>query len=124
MKITNTPTAPTAIGPYSQAITTNGFIFCSGQIALTPEGEFRDESIEIQTRQVLENLREVLTASNSDFSKVIKTTIFLKEMDDFEKVNKIYAEFFGTSKPARSTIAVANLPKNAKIEIEAVALSS
>lgn len=122
MQTISTSKAPAAIGPYSQAIENNGLIFTSGQIALTKEGEFLDESIEIQTRQVLENLREVLKAANSDFSKVVKTTIFLVEMDDFAKVNEIYSEFFGEAKPARSTVAVAKLPKNAKIEIEVIAL--
>ena len=121
VKIINTSSAPAAIGPYSQAISANGLIFTSGQIALTPDGDFLDGTIEEQTQQVLENLREVLKAAESDFSKVVKTTIFLTNMDDFAKVNDIYAEFFGESKPARATVAVASLPKNAKIEIEAIA---
>ncbi|MFA6458609.1 MAG: RidA family protein [Patescibacteria group bacterium] len=121
MKIIQTANAAPAIGPYSQAIVAGNLIFTSGQIALTPAGEFLDGTVEEQARQALKNLGEVLQAANSDFSKVVKTTIFLAEMDDFAKVNAIYAEFFGDAKPARSTVAVAKLPKNAKIEIEAVA---
>lgn len=124
MKIIKTANAAPAIGPYSQAIVTGNLVFTSGQIALTPAGEFLDGTIEEQARRALENLGEVLKAANSDFPKVVKTTIFLAEMDDFAKVNEIYAEFFGTAKPARSTVAVAKLPKNAKVEIEAIALVS
>jgi len=124
MKTISTKNAAAAIGPYSQAVENGGLIFCSGQIALTPAGDFRDGGIEKETRQVLRNLREVLRAVNSDFSKVVKTTIFLAEMDDFTAVNEIYSEFFGKSKPARSTIAVAKLPKNARIEIEAIAIAN
>ncbi|MFH0776612.1 MAG: RidA family protein [Patescibacteria group bacterium] len=122
MQIISTSNAPAAIGPYSQAIKNNGLVFCSGQIALTKDGDFRNESVEIQARQALENLGEVLKAANSDFAKVVKTTIFLADINDFAKVNEIYAEFFGANKPARSTIAVAALPKKAKVEIEAIAL--
>ena len=124
MKIIQTVNAAPAIGPYSQAIVAGDLVFTSGQIALTPAGEFLDGTIEEQTRQALKNLGAVLKAANSDFSKVVKTTIFLAEMDDFARVNAIYAEFFGDAKPARSTVAVAQLPKNAKIEIEAIALVS
>jgi 2-iminobutanoate/2-iminopropanoate deaminase len=123
MKTITTSLAPQAIGPYSQAIVTNSFVFCSGQIALTPDGKFLDGTVEEQTRQVLENLGNVLKAANSDFSKVTKTTIFLTSMEDFAAVNEIYSEFFGESKPARATVAVANLPKNAKVEIEAIAIA-
>ncbi len=121
MKIIQTANSAPAIGPYSQAIVAGNLIFTSGQIALTPAGEFLDGTIEEQARQALKNLGAVLQAANSDFSKVVKTTIFLAEMDDFAKVNAIYAEFFGDAKPARSTVAAAKLPKNAKIEIEAIA---
>jgi 2-iminobutanoate/2-iminopropanoate deaminase len=123
MKIIQTDKTPAAIGPYSQAIEANGFIFCSGQIALTPNVKFLDEDVETQTRQVLENLKNVIEAAGSAINKVVKTTIFLKSMDDFAAVNEIYAEFFGEHKPVRATIAVANLPKNAKVEIEAIALA-
>ncbi|MFH1546483.1 MAG: RidA family protein [Patescibacteria group bacterium] len=122
MKTINTPLAPAAIGPYSQAIATGNLIFCSGQIALTPAGEFLEGTVAEQTKQVLENLQNVLKAANSDLSKVVKTTIYLKSMEDFAAVNEVYAEFFGEWKPARATIEVSNLPKNAKVEIEAIAV--
>ncbi|MCF7836883.1 RidA family protein [Candidatus Gracilibacteria bacterium] len=123
MKTIQTDQAPSAIGPYSQAVIAGELIFCSGQIALTPNGDFLNGTVEEQTRQVLENLGNVLKAANSDFSKVVKTTIFLTSMEDFAAVNEIYTEFFGKSKPARATVAVANLPKNAKVEIEAIAIA-
>ncbi len=123
MKTVNTPLAPAAIGPYSQAIAAGNLIFCSGQIALQPNGEFLEGTVAKQTKQILENLREVLKAANSDFSKVVKTTIYLKSIDDFAAVNEVYAKFFGKWKPARATIEVSNLPKNALVEIEAVAIS-
>ena len=123
MKTIQTNKTPAAIGPYSQAVITNGLIFCSGQIALTPNGEFLDEDVETQTKQVLENLKNVIEAAGSAINKVVKTTIFLKSMDDFAVVNEIYAEFFDEHKPARATVAVANLPKNAKVEIEAIAIT-
>ncbi|WP_187647069.1 RidA family protein [Nitrosophilus labii] len=122
MEYIQTDNAPAAIGPYSQAIKVGNFIYTSGQIALTPEGEMRENDIEIQTEQVLTNLKNVLEAAGSSLDKVIKTTIFLADMDDFAKVNEIYAKFFGTHKPARSTVAVKTLPKNALVEIEAIAL--
>lgn len=123
LEITATKKAPQAIGPYSQAISTNGSIYTSGQIGLTPSGELV-QGIEAQTRQVLENLSEVLKASNSSLSQVIKTTIFLSDMDHFGIVNGIYAEFFGDHKPARSTVAVKTLPKDALVEIECIALQN
>jgi 2-iminobutanoate/2-iminopropanoate deaminase len=122
MKIISAKNAPEAIGPYSQAIIVNGFIFTSGQIALTSEGKFLDENIKIQTEQVLKNLSEILKTAGSSLDKVIKTTIFLSDINDFTTVNEIYAAAFGAHKPARSTVGVKTLPKNAKIEIEAVAL--
>jgi 2-iminobutanoate/2-iminopropanoate deaminase len=121
MKITTTHLAPQAIGPYSQAVEANGFIFCSGQIALQPNGEFLDGNVEEQTKQVLENLKNVLEVGSSGINKVVKTTIFLSDIADFAKVNEIYGEFFGEHKPARATVAVKELPKNAKVEIEAIA---
>lgn len=117
-----TPNAPAAIGPYSQAMITNGMVFTSGQIALTPAGEMVDGDVSAQCVQVLANLKAVLDASGSSLDKVIKTTIFLTDMDDFAAVNIIYAEAFGDHKPARSTVAVKTLPKNALVEIDAVAL--
>ncbi len=121
MQYVQTDKAPAAIGPYSQAIITGDMVFTSGQIALTPEGEFLEGNVEIQARQVLKNLSEVLNEAGSSMQKVIKTTIFLADMNDFGKVNEIYAEAFKDHKPARSTVAVRTLPKNALIEIEAIA---
>ncbi|MCI7047024.1 RidA family protein [Helicobacter sp.] len=123
LEITATKKAPQAIGPYSQAISTNGMVYTSGQIGLTPSGELV-QGIEAQTRQVLENLSEVLKASNSSLKQVIKTTIFLSDMEYFGIVNEIYAEFFGDHKPARSTVAVKTLPKDALVEIECIALQN
>jgi len=122
MKFINTEKAPSAIGPYSQAIVNNGIIYTSGQIALTSQGDFLKGSISVQTKQVLLNLGEVLKAGGSGFEKVIKTTIFLADMNDFVKVNEIYETFFESHKPARSTVAVKTLPKNALVEIEAIAV--
>ena len=121
MKIISTDKAPQAIGPYSQAVEFNGMIFTSGQIALLPNGELAGEDIITQTKQVLTNLSAILNEAGSSLQKVIKTTIFLADIDDFAKVNQIYEEFFGTHKPARSTVAVKTLPKNVKIEIECIA---
>ena len=122
MKYIQTSEAPQAIGPYSQAIAINGLLYTSGQIALTPDGEFVSGDIVTQTEQVLENLKQVLKAGGSSLDKVVKTTIYLKNMEDFEAVNRVYAEFLGNQKPARSTVAVQKLPKDALIEIEAVAI--
>ena len=122
MDFTQTKDAPSAIGPYSQAVVVNNMVFTSGQIALTPQGEMVEDDIQKQTKQVLTNLSAVLKASNSSLQNVIKTTIFLSNMDDFVVVNKIYEEFFDSHKPARSTVAVKTLPKNALVEIDAIAL--
>lgn len=117
-----TKKAPEAIGPYSQAIEVNGFVFCSGQIGLNPATGELVGGIEIQTRQVIENLRGVLSAAGSDLSFVVKTTIYLKNIADFSTVNSIYGEYFSTHKPARATVEASNLPKGALIEIDAVAV--
>jgi 2-iminobutanoate/2-iminopropanoate deaminase len=122
MDFTNIIEAPQAIGPYSQAVNANGTIYTSGQIALTPDGEMLENDIKKQTHQVFKNLSNVLKASSSSLQNVIKTNIFLSDMDDFAVVNKIYEEYFGSHKPARSTVAVKTLPKNALIEIDAIAL--
>lgn len=122
MNFVKTDKAPQAIGPYSQAAVHSGLVYTSGQIALKPDGSFIDGSVEEQAKQVLENLKEVLKAAGSEPNKVIKTTIFLADMDDFVKVNAIYENFFGFHKPARSTVAVKTLPKNAKIEIDCIAV--
>jgi 2-iminobutanoate/2-iminopropanoate deaminase len=122
MTIVQTPNAPAAIGPYSQAMIANGMVFTSGQIALTPAGEMLNGTVSEQCIQVISNLKAVLEAAGSSFDKVIKTTIFLADMDDFAAVNAIYGEAFGNHKPARSTVAVKTLPKNALVEIDAIAL--
>lgn len=122
MKFVQTNRAPSAIGPYSQAVVANGMVFTSGQIALTPEGVMLENDIVIQTKQVLQNLKAVLEEAGASMDSVIKTTIFLASMDDFAAVNEIYAEAFGSHKPSRSTVAVKTLPKNALVEIDAVAL--
>ena len=122
LEIIATQNAPQAIGPYSQAIKANGVIYTSGQIGLNPQG-ILVEGIEAQTRQVLNNLSKVLKAGGSSLQQVFKTTIFLSNMEDFALVNAIYAEFFGEHKPARSTVAVKTLPKNALVEIECMALA-
>jgi len=121
MNFIQTSEAPSAIGPYSQAVEINGMVYTSGQIALTPEGKMLEENLELQTKQVLNNLSEVLKASNSGLGQVVKTTIFLADMDSFAVVNEIYASFFNDHKPVRSTVAVKTLPKNALIEIDAIA---
>ncbi len=122
-KVIQTDKAPKAIGPYSQAIATEAMIYTAGQIGLIPAtGELIEGGVEEQTRQVLTNLSAVLEAAGSSISNVVKTTVFLKDMGDFPKMNSIYAEFFGENPPARSTVAVAGLPKGASVEIEAVAL--
>lgn len=121
MQSIQTNKAPQAIGPYSQAIKTNGLIFTSGQIALKSDGEFLNKDVKEQTKQALNNLKAVLEEASSSLDKVVKTTIFLADMDDFAQVNETYATFF-THKPARSTVAVKTLPKNALVEIEAIAI--
>lgn len=124
MKIVQTNDAPSAIGPYSQAMVVNGMVYTSGQIALTPDGsdELLGEDVVVQAVRVLKNLEAVLKEAGSSLDKVIKTTIFLADMNDFALVNEVYAESFGEHKPARSTVAVKTLPKNALVEIDAIAL--
>jgi 2-iminobutanoate/2-iminopropanoate deaminase len=121
-KEVKTKNAPEAIGPYSQAIVTNGFVFASGQIAIDPHtGRLIDGDIEQQTRQVLTNLKAVLEAAGSSLDKVVKCTVFLQDMNDFARMNAVYAEFFRPPYPARAAVQVARLPKDVKIEIEAIA---
>lgn len=121
-KIIHTSKAPEAIGPYSQAVIHNGLVYCSGQVGFDPETmEFAGVNVESQARQVMENLQAVLEAAGTDFSNVIKCTIFLDEMNDFAKVNEIYGEYFPEDPPARETVAVDTLPKNAKVEISCIA---
>jgi len=119
----HTDKAPEAIGPYEQAIKANGFVYTAGQIPLDPNtGEIVDGGVESQTRRVLQNLEAVLDAAGSALGRTVKTTIFLKSMADFAAVNAVYAEYFSSAKPARTTVAVAELPKGALVEIDAVAL--
>jgi 2-iminobutanoate/2-iminopropanoate deaminase len=120
-----TDKAPAAIGPYTQAIKTNGFVFASGQIPIDPEtGEFVAGGIGEQTEQVLKNLAAVLEAAGSGLARVVKTTVFLADMSEFATMNEVYGRFFKSEPPARATIAAAGLPRNARVEIEAVALVS
>lgn len=121
-KIVATNSAPAAIGPYSQAVTHNGLVYCSGQIALNPDTmEIVGEDAKSQALQVMKNLAEVLRAAGSDFSKVIKCSIFLDSMDDFGVVNDVYGAFFTENPPARETVAVQTLPKNVLVEISCIA---
>ncbi|MBN2817236.1 MAG: RidA family protein [Campylobacterales bacterium] len=124
MEFIQTQNAPSAIGPYSQSVVVNGMVYTSGQIALTPDGsdELLKEDVVVQAVRVMKNLEAVLEASGSSLQNVVKTTIFLADMNDFAVVNEVYAEAFGTHKPVRSTVAVKTLPKNALVEIDAVAL--
>lgn len=121
MQFIHTTNAPAAIGPYSQACVHNGLVFTSGQIALNSKGEFINGDIVAQSTQVLENLKAILESSGSSLQKVIKTSVFLSDMNDFNALNEVYAKYFGEHKPARSTIAVKTLPKNALVEIECIA---
>ena len=120
-QVVSTNTAPAAIGPYSQAIIANGLLFLSGQIPIEPETGNVPDGIEAQTQQVLKNMSAILTSVNLSTENVVKTTIFLKNMDDFATVNAIYATYFPTNPPARSTVQIARLPKDVLIEIEAIA---
>jgi 2-iminobutanoate/2-iminopropanoate deaminase len=124
MKLVQTSNAPSAIGPYSQAVVANGIVYTSGQIALTPEGsdELLKEDVVVQAVRVMKNLEAVLVEAGSSLDSVLKTTIFLASMDDFVVVNEVYEEAFGSHKPARATVAVKTLPKNALVEIDAIAL--
>jgi 2-iminobutanoate/2-iminopropanoate deaminase len=123
-KIIETVAAPKPIGPYSQAIRAGGFLFLSGQIALDPEtGDVVAGDTSAQARRVLLNLKAVLEASGSGLSKVVKTTIYLTDLNDFGAVNQVYGEFFGEVKPARSTVQVSRLPKEVRVEIDAIALA-
>jgi len=124
MNFIQTQKAPSAIGPYSQAVVVNGMVYTSGQIALLSDGSdaLLKEDVVVQTKQVMQNLQAVLEASGASLETVLKTTIFLADMDSFATVNEIYGAAFGSHKPVRSTVAVKTLPKNALVEIDAVAL--
>lgn len=122
MEVVKTENAPAAIGPYSQAVKSGDFVFCSGQVALRPDGSFVDGNTGDQAKQVLENLKAVLIAAGSSLDKVVKTTIYLIDINDFAEVNTVYGNYFdGDIRPARATVAVATLPKGAKIEIDCIA---
>ena len=122
-RIVSTDKAPGAIGPYSQAVVAGGMVFCSGQIAIVPEsGELLDGDVALQTRQVLLNMKAVLEAAGSSLEKVVKTGVFLKDMNDFAAMNAVYAEFFTSEQPARAAVEVARLPKDVLVEIDCVAV--
>ncbi|HSI87853.1 MAG TPA: RidA family protein [Pyrinomonadaceae bacterium] len=120
----STENAPGAIGPYSQAVKANGMVFCSGQIPIDPAtGEFVSDDVAEQTEQVLKNLGAVLEAAGSSFDHVVKTTVFLADMGDFAAMNEVYGRYFSDNKPARATVQAAGLPKNARVEIDCIALA-
>ncbi len=122
-EIVSTEKAPGAIGPYSQAVKTGGLIFCSGQIPIDPEtGEFVSDDVAEQTEQVLKNLSAVLEAGGTDLGDVVKTTVFLADMNDFAAMNEVYGSYFNDNKPARATVQAARLPRDAKVEIECIAV--
>jgi 2-iminobutanoate/2-iminopropanoate deaminase len=121
----STPGAPRAIGPYSQGIRAGGFLFTAGQVGFDPaSGELVDGGISEQTERVLQNIRSILESAGANLSQVVKTTVFLVDMADFAAMNEVYARAFGDHRPARSTVAVAALPRGARVEIEAVAALS
>ena len=123
-EIVSTNKAPTAIGPYSQAVRAGGFVFLSGQIPLDPStGELVQGDIEVQTRRVMLNLGEVLSAAGTSFEKVVRSTIYLIDLADFSKVNAVYGSFFPHDPPGRATVQVAGLPKGARVEIDVIAIA-
>ena len=123
-KIVSTNEAPTAIGPYSQAVRSGSFLFCSGQIPLDPKsGQIVAGSISAQTRRVLDNIAGLLRSQGLTFDHIVKTTIFLTDLGDFQTVNEIYGSYFKQNPPARSTVQVAGLPKSANVEIEVIAVA-
>ena len=122
-EIISTENAPGAIGPYSQAVKVGGFVFCSGQIPIDPAtGDFVSENVAEQTEQVLKNLSKVLEAAGTDLNGVVKTTVFLADMNDFTAMNEVYARYFSDNKPARATVQAARLPRDAKVEIDCIAV--
>ena len=123
-KIVSTSGAPKAIGPYSQAVLAGGFVFCSGQGPIDPAtGQLAQGGVSIQTERTLENLRAVLEAAGSSLAQVVKTTVFLKDMNDFKTMNEVYARYFTADPPARATIQAARLPLDILVEIEAIAVA-
>lgn len=124
-EIVNTSKAPAAIGPYSQGIKVGNFLFTSGQIPLVPEtGELVEGDVQDQTRQSLKNVKAILEEAGTSLENVVKTTVFIKNMDDFGKINEVYGEFFTENPPARSCVEVARLPKDVQVEIEVIAMLS
>ncbi len=122
-EIIETPNAPSPIGPYSQAIRANGFVFVSGQIPMNPDtGQLVEGGIDTQTRQVLKNLSAILEAAGTGLGNVVKTGVFLADLNDFAVFNQIYGEFFAAAKPARATVQVARLPREVLVEVEAIAV--
>ncbi|HEY2645572.1 MAG TPA: RidA family protein [Candidatus Acidoferrales bacterium] len=123
IEIVATDRGPDAIGPYSQAVRANGFVFLSGQIALDPKTQLVVEGdVTAQTERVLENLKGVVEAAGSSLQHVVKTTVFLADMNDFAAMNEVYSRYFAAHKPARSTVEVSRLPKNVRVEIDLIAL--
>ena len=121
-EVVSTKSAPGAIGPYSQAIKANGMVFCSGQIPIDPAtGQFVSDDVAEQTEQVFKNLEAVLTAAGASLASVVKTTVFLADMNDFTAMNDVYARWFSENKPARATVQAARLPRDARVEIECIA---
>lgn len=121
MKVVNTSKAPEALGPYSHATIINGLVFTSGQIPLNLDGEIVSDDVKAQTKQVLENVKVVLDEAGSDIDSVIKATIFIADMNEFQNINEVYGEYFAKHQPARSCVEVARLPKDVKVEIEVIA---
>ncbi|MFC0559581.1 RidA family protein [Halalkalibacter alkalisediminis] len=122
MKTVYTKLAPDAIGPYSQGIIVNNLFYSSGQIPLTADGDLVQGTVEEQTHQVFKNLQAVLTEAGASFETVVKATVFIKNMDDFPRINEVYGQYFSEHKPARSCVEVARLPKDVQVEIEVIAL--
>ena len=121
MKVVNTSKAPEALGPYSHATVINGLVFTSGQIPLNLDGEIVSDDVKAQTKQVLENVKVVLNEAGSNIDSVIKATIFIADMNEFQNINEVYGEYFAKHQPARSCVEVARLPKDVKVEIEVIA---
>lgn len=120
MQMIQTPNAPAAIGPYAQGVVVGNMLYTSGQIALRPDGSLEEGDIAAQTKQVMANLSAIIQQAGGKLNKVVKTTVFLKNLDDFAAMNAIYGEAFGTHTPARSTVQVAKLPRDVLVEIEAI----
>lgn len=123
MEAVSTPKAPQAIGPYSQAVRAHGLLFVSGQIPLSPEGDLVEGDIRAQTERVMENLKAILEAAGSSLSRVVQTTCFLADMEDFPAFNEVYARYFQPPYPARATVAVKALPRGVRVEVACIALA-